>query len=214
MIATRQKQGAEVKTLQAIPVVGTPARGNGALRIDPPAGGGVSLLRRRPDGALTLEPASSARAAAKKIDRDALGLLWPQGTGRAAGWLFLRLSDAVAINGAVPLGLAWLAAEDLFAVGARVWFLAWRWTPQPVEAPAELRDKKCPVCGLPLAAAPVVACACGRWSHLEKPEAADDSEALNCYLTSAACGGCNEPASLEPRLLPEIPEKLTLIASD
>jgi hypothetical protein len=88
------------------------------------------------------------------------------------------------------------------------------WRPAAVEAPADLKDKPCPVCGGPLGAAPVIECACGRWVHLENPASPDDADALNCFLAAETCGECQRPAVLQAQAIPELPEKLACGSSD
>jgi len=56
--------------------------------------------------------------------------------------------------------------------------------------------------------APVVQCACGRWTHLERPEQPQSPDALNCYLAAGTCGDCGRAATLKPQIVPEPPEKL------
>jgi hypothetical protein len=123
-------------------------------------------------------------------------------------WVFVRCAGNVALNGLPPLAAAVLEPGDLLAIGDRSWLIASVWQPEAVDAPAEVRDKPCPVCGGALGIAPVVQCGCGRWAHLENASAPHDSNALNCYLAVGTCGGCGRRASLEPQVFPEVFDRL------
>ena len=68
-----------------------------------------------------------------------------------------------------------------------------------------VRAKVCPMCGDRLGVAPVVACVCGRFLHLERPESPEDEAALNCFLVAKVCGNCGQPTTLQPQLVPEPP---------
>ena len=137
------------------------------------------------------------------------------------GWLRVHLVDRETVWDLVPctgelglnnlpmcLPLANLESGDLLSLGNRFWMAASLWTPEPVDAPDELRDKPCPVCGGQLGLAQVVECACGRWTHLETPSSPHDTASLNCYLAAGKCGGCGRPALLEPQVFPEISDYL------
>jgi hypothetical protein len=102
----------------------------------------------------------------------------------------------------------------LLSLGDEFWVVSNVWSPEPIVAPPELADKNCPVCGLELGCAPVVACLCGNYMHLERPDDPNDPEALNCYLTKAQCGACQRPTGLEPQVVPEIPEALLVAEVD
>jgi len=127
------------------------------------------------------------------------------------GYLIPRQGE-LRLDGVAPLTLAMLHPGTLLSIGARRWFVTTQWQPEPSPAPAELAERKCPVCGGELKLAPVVQCTCGRYYHLEKPDAAASEPVLNCFL-AGACGLCNRPPSLEPVLTPEPPEKLMDVVS-
>jgi hypothetical protein len=141
-------------------------------------------------------------------DHAALAILHSKLVSREPEWDLITCSEQLAVNGLPCLPLVALEPGDLLAIGERFWLISSLWQPEAVEAPAELRDKPCPVCGGELGLAPVVQCGCGRWAHLEKPSAPDDQDALNCYLAAGRCGGCGRVASLEPQIFPEVSHQL------
>jgi hypothetical protein len=103
-----------------------------------------------------------------------------------------------------PLAAAVIEPGALLAVSERYWLISSLWLPERMEAPAELRDKPCPVCGGELGLAPVVQCGCGRWTHFENPSAPADKNALNCFIVAGTCGACGRSASLEPQVFPDV----------
>lgn len=123
-------------------------------------------------------------------------------------WVFVVCASNVALNGSSPLAVALVEPGGLLAIGDRCWLISSLWQPEPVDAPAELRDKPCPVCGGDLGLAPVVQCGCGRWTHLENAAAPHDKDALNCFIAPGTCGGCGRPALLKPQLFPEVSDRL------
>src|SRR5207249_3585639 len=116
------------------------------------------------------------------------------------------------IDGFAPLPLATLSPGSLVHLGEASWFVTARWQPAPGPAPPELAERKCPVCGGELKLAPVLQCICGRYVHLEKPDAPAGVDVLNCAL-AGPCGLCNRPPRLEPLLSPEPPDKLLDVTS-
>ena len=155
-------------------------------------------------------------AAGQQGDGEVVAVLWATGSGATAAWYLLPRSERLAINGLCPpLPLARLEPGGLLGVGRECWMVAAVWQPQPMPAPPELAAKKCPVCGGPLSLAPVVQCGeCGRWTHLERPDEPNSTEALNCFLAGGMCGECKRPASLAPQITPEPPEKLLSVADE
>lgn len=128
---------------------------------------------------------------------------------RDSAWVFVACASNVALNGlAPPLAVAVIEPGMLLAIGERHWLVSSLWRPEAVQAPDELRDKPCPVCGGELGLAPVVQCGCGRWTHLENASAPHDKDALNCFTAAGTCGGCGRRASLEPQMFPEVSELL------
>ncbi len=129
---------------------------------------------------------------------------------RDSAWMLAVCMNRVGLNGLTPpLAVTIIEPGELLTIGDRCWLISSLWQPEPVEAPAELRDKPCPVCGGELGRAPVVQCGCGRWMHLENPSAPYDKEALNCYMSAGTCGGCGRRATLEPQMFPEVSDRLT-----
>jgi hypothetical protein len=195
-----------MKTLCLVPVGGAGAPR--PVRVPPPgAGAGTLSVRLGDDGSLTVTPARDADQAPQpgrcapiaelKIRSTPLGLDW---------WLAPR-HPSLAVNGVAPLPLAALEPGDLLSSGAAWWLVASLWTAEPRPAPAELAGRQCPVCGGPLSAANVCQCPCGRFYHLEAPDAGDNEQVLNCYL-AAPCGLCGRQPTLEPTFWPEPAESL------
>jgi hypothetical protein len=142
-------------------------------------------------------------------DASLVGLLHLAAGGAAPSWMLIARSNHIGLNGQTPtLPIAAIGPGDLLSIGEQCWMVSSLWRPEPIDAPAELRDKPCPVCGGELGVARVVQCSCGRWSHLENPDAPDDPNALNCFLKAGACGECGRRASLEPQMIPEVPDSL------
>ncbi len=125
-----------------------------------------------------------------------------------AEWFVLDFSGQFTINDQPAFGIQRIAPGDLLCRGSESWFITERISPQPIDAPPSVRQKPCPTCGEKLGAAPVATCSCGRFLHLERPEAPDDPSALNCFLITKVCGGCGQPTTLEPQLVPEPPPPL------
>lgn len=136
-------------------------------------------------------------------------VLWSVDEGGHQAWYLTPRNGRVAINGSPPLPLARLEPGDLLAVDQTLAFASTSWAPVAQAAPADIADKPCPLCGEPLSVASVVQCPdCGLWTHLERPEEPDSTEALNCHLLGGQCSQCHRTASLERILIPEPPEKL------
>lgn len=123
-------------------------------------------------------------------------------------WFIVDPTHQFSINDQPTLGIQRFAPGDLLGRGLQSWFVTQRVSPQPIEAPASIREKICPMCGDKLGAAPVVECSCGRFLHLENPADPADEAALNCFLVARVCGSCGQPTTLEPRLVPEPPPQL------
>jgi hypothetical protein len=132
-------------------------------------------------------------------------------SGAGAGWILIACSMQLAVNGQSPvLPATVLELGDLLTIGEQGWMVSSLWQPRPMDAPDELRTKPCPVCGGALGTAPVVECACGRWSHLENAANIDDPNALNCFLQAGQCGECGRRASLDPQIVPEVPDSMRI----
>lgn len=132
-----------------------------------------------------------------------------------ANWFFVPASRRLGINGVTPpLPAVLLQPGTLLSLADEFWIVSSLWSPEPIDAPPDLAEKECPVCGLELKCSPVAACLCGNYMHLESPNQPDDPEALNCYLTKGICGSCQRPTSLEPQTVPEIPETLLAFEVD
>jgi hypothetical protein len=165
--------------------------GNGALNIAP-------LHHDRPQN-------STEQADCGEV----LALLRSEKSSGHQKWYLVTRSGRLGLNGITPpLPVAQLRPGALLSIDQQFWLVSTFWKPQPGPAPPEVADKECPVCGAELAQAPVVQCFCGRWTHLERPEQADDGDALNCYLAAPQCADCERPATLDPLLVPEPSEKL------
>ncbi len=128
-------------------------------------------------------------------------------THAAPTWWMIPRAESLALNGVRVLPLAALEPGDFLTAGIHRWLITFHWTPEPIPAPEAVASRECPVCGGCLSLAPVIRCPCGRYYHLEKPEAPDDAKVLNCYLTGR-CRVCQREPSLEPRYLPSAEEKL------
>jgi hypothetical protein len=193
----------------------------------------TNSLLLSPVGCSTITPAPRTKIDVPGAMVAAFDLLWngeslvaaPQGPDGPAGsriallavrreagetvWYLAAGCGELGVNGiSPPLPVMRLEPGALLSVGDRFWMVSVLWQPAAVDAPDELRDKSCPVCGGELQVAPVVQCVCGRWMHLERPEEPSDPNALNCYLVSDTCGNCGRPTSLSPQVLPEISERL------
>jgi hypothetical protein len=160
------------------------------------------------EAGIAIAPAGEGGGQAHPASGAPVAELWCQKAAADVEWWLVPRSPELLVNGITPLPLARLDGGDLLALGPRWWYVTSEWAPEAVDAPAELAERPCPVCGAALSFAKVCQCACGRYYHLEQPGAADDGEVLNCYL-SAPCNLCGREPSLEPRLVPEPPEQWT-----
>jgi len=172
------------------------------LRLPPVAAPveGVGLWRDG-RGALRVAPPDEPPVEEEAGRWEMLAVLAARQAAAGPTWWVMPRHAALMINGAAPLPLAMLEAGDLLTVGSHWRLVAGEWAPEPAPAPADAADKPCPVCGGALKLAPVCRCPCGRYYHLESPQAAD-AQALNCYL-AGPCGLCGRRPSLEPVLFPE-----------
>lgn len=206
-----------MKDLQLTPIFGGPLAAEPVRLGETPGHSAAFVLRRQDEnGNLAAEPVEHVdNPLGGPCGDGALALLRWSAAGRDPAWLLMPCSDDVGLNGMTPpFPLARLEPGDLLSSGDRFWMIATLWRPEAVEAPADLRDKPCPVCGGNLAVAPVIQCPCGRWVHLENPAEPDNPDALNCFLASGVCGGCGRRASLEPQVIPDVPEKLAAAPLD
>jgi hypothetical protein len=176
----------------------------GALRLvlAIPAGAGRVSPRVRAAATLGLDPDGKLLVGGCEV-ASPLGELHPVGSS----WFLLPSADGLLLNGSGPLPLAAIDPGSLLAAGSETWFVTAEWAPEPQDAPPELADRPCPVCGRELKLARVVKCACGRYAHLEDPALPDDPNLLNCHL-AGPCGVCGRPPALDPVLIPEPPEQL------
>jgi hypothetical protein len=168
-------------------------------------------LQLHNDGELSLNHAESKSQTPDVSPDDKWRVAWLRVhlVDREPVWDVIPCTDSLGLNNLPScLPLAHLEPGDLLTLGNRLWMAASFWKPEPIDAPDELRDKPCPICGGPLGLAPVVECACGRWTHLENPSSPHDTAALNCFLAAGKCGGCGRTALLEPQVFPEIPDCL------
>ena len=141
--------------------------------------------------------------------------MWTVPVTGGRGWYLVTPHASIGINGTSPvLPVARVEPGDLLSIGDRFWFVSTLLRPELMDAPAELRDKPCPVCGGELGLAQVVQCSCGRWMHLERPDDPDAADALNCFLAAGRCGGCGRQSSLEPIIIPAVPERMTAALDD
>ena len=116
--------------------------------------------------------------------------------------LLIGASRGVQLNGRRPFVIATIEPGDLLSVNGKTWLLIQLWRPEPTAAPTDVADKPCPVCGGPLALAPVVRHTCGSFYHFQSPDRPHDVEALNCYVAAGACSGCAAPLDLRPAIIP------------
>lgn len=150
---------------------------------------------------------SGPKGIPKKAVRFA-SLLYRDSANSNPTWLFAPLSPSVMHNGIRPLPLAIIEPSHVLAFEDQTWLVTELWRPTPFPAPEKIADKECSVCAGQMKLAPVIQCPCGRYYHLERPDALDDPNALNCYVTSGMCGLCERKPSLEPQFLPVPPEEL------
>jgi hypothetical protein len=150
---------------------------------------------------------------AAKNDAERIGVLHAKTSGAETTWFLLSGCKTLAVNGSPLLPIRQLDPGSVLSLGSKCWWISSFWQPRPVDAPADLADKLCPVCGATLGLVPVVRCACGRWTHLERPEEPTSQEALNCYLAAPSCP-CGLPATLEAQISPEPPGRLLPVAED
>ena len=131
-------------------------------------------------------------------------------SGSDQSWFLISQSQQLHINGKSPLALAALEPGDIVSIGDSDWWLAQLYSPTPIEAPATLAGKLCPVCGgdLAMPGIRIILCCCGRALHCEAPDDPANKQALNCFFEAATCGQCGQPCTLEARLIPESPAKL------
>jgi hypothetical protein len=166
-------------------------------------------LRLGDDGGLVSEPITDWSVPNRHNDASFAALLYRKADGAHPSWMLIAGSKRIGLNGQAPtLPIAAVEPGDLLTIGESGWLVSSLWSPQALTAPADVRDKPCPVCGGELGFAQVVQCACGRWSHLENPADADDPNALNCFLKAGVCGECGRRASLEPQIVPAVPATL------
>jgi len=165
-----------------------------------------SVLKLKRNGQLTVGPTESSSKQKPKFLLATLSCR--QNTADDATWWLINHSQQLTVNGIRPLSLCALEPGDLIAVKQEYWMVTVLWTPEPEPVPEKLADRDCPVCGGKLKLAPVIPCACGRYYHLENPQEPDNTELLNCYLTSGACGMCHREPTLEQQLIPEPHEKM------
>lgn len=165
------------------------------------------LLGCRPSGTLTVHSLAPRGLAAhdRETESRPLAVVASRASGSDVSWYLLPLAAIVSVNGLSPLPLVRLDSGSVLTFGCRGWWVATLFSPTPQAAPPELQDKLCPVCGGPLGLAPVVRCPCGRWSHLERPDAPQSAEALNCYIAAAACI-CGRATTLSPEICPRPPQ--------
>lgn len=197
-----------MKAIQFIPTMEKHAT-HSAVLIEEPAGESGSFQLLWGDDDLL----HSAEISGESTTSELLATLhYRSESGQSAWYLVtgMHKGHCLAVNGITPpLRLMRLEPGTLLSVRDNIWMVATVWTPEPVEVPEELRDKSCPVCGGELHFARVVQCSCGRWTHLERPDAPrDDGNVLNCYLQSDTCSSCDRPTTLEPQVMPDVPETL------
>ncbi len=155
-------------------------------------------------GGFRVSPENKVRASSNRL----ASLLYREEANSNSQWLLSPLSAAVMHNGIRPLSLTMIDPGDVLAVENQSWLTSELWRPIACEAPENIAEKECSVCGGALNLAPVIQCPCGRYYHLERPETPDDPQALNCYLTAGMCGLCERKPSLDPQFLPVPPEEL------
>jgi hypothetical protein len=207
-----------MKALQLVPVMRDVQHSAvGPLTVCETPGIGASYaLRLSVAHNLTGELLADAVEASPTIDvsEPIIALLRYCGDVTNSTWVFVMCANGVALNGSSPLPAVVVEPGALLAIGDLFWQIASLWQPEPVETPAELRDKPCPVCGGELGLAQVVQCGCGRWTHLENASAPNDKDALNCFIAAGACGGCGRSAVLEPQISPEISDRICVDSLD
>ncbi len=159
-------------------------------------------LRRSEAGCLIAHPLADQATHHARSEADHLGTLYSVPTHHGCELFLLRTADGVQVNGRRPLAVGRIQPGDLLAAEGHTWMVTLLWRPEPMEVPAELADKCCPVCGGQLALAPVVRHLCGRFYHFERPDRPAETDALNCYLAAGTCGGCESPLGLEPQMMP------------
>jgi hypothetical protein len=167
----------------------------------------VLLVAR--EGSLAVEQADAATRREEQEEQcRRVATLKLAGAGAEKAWYLIPQDDELAVNGfCPPLPLVRLDEGDFLTWGPRAWLVAAYWRPGPGPAPAELAEKRCPVCGGELRLAPVVQCACGTWKHLERPDEPESKDALNCYLAGGKCA-CGRQPVMRPEISTELPEKL------
>lgn len=182
-----------------------------AVTVQEPLGADSTHLVVLRDGQLTAVPVDHGGDLMAGVVDSILAIAFLRWCGRRSdpAWFLAPISRRLAVNGWPPLPLACIAPGDLVSVGERYWFVANLQSPEPTEAPEEMQSQMCPVCGAELGLATVAQCqGCGRLAHLERPDAPNDPDALNCFLVAGVCGQCNQPLSLAPQALPEPPREL------
>jgi hypothetical protein len=202
-----------MKNLVLIPVEQGPRRGQHAVRIDT-AQAAAELMRDNDVGlaarSLDAQTADNGNGAAGDA-REPVAALHGLASGDERAWYLVPHAQDLQLNGKRPLSLAALEPGDIVSVGSGDWWVAQLFTPTRIDPPENLAGKCCPVCGFDLVELkiPVVGCSCGRtFYHLEKPEEPDNPDVLNCWLKANQCASCQQPCSMEPRLIPEAPIKL------
>src|SRR2546428_123367 len=131
----------------------------GSLMLLPEVAGPARLHLSAADG-LVVHPAQYAGDGACAAELFAHG----------AAWYLIPRHPGLQIDGLTPLGLVALQPGQLLTLGSVSWLITTQWQPQCEPTPAEVADKSCPVCGMPLQLAPTIECICGRRYHLEKPD--------------------------------------------
>ncbi len=182
------------------------------LRIAEPAAGCATIaLYCDPDGVLhaqSVDGDGCGEISTAVANAALLGYLRYVDRDGAGDWLFVGHHRQLGLNGvSPPLPVMAIEPGALLSFRGDFWHCAQEWTPEVATPPEHLRERPCPVCGAPLSAAPAVECLCGCWTHLQKPEAPEDTEALNCFLHVGTCQ-CQRKTSLAPRKEPEVPAPL------
>jgi len=200
-----------MKALQLTPTMQETATQPSVLIEEPAGDAGCFRLSLADDGTLQGEELSGDSQNGNDESAALAKLHYRSESGQSAWYLVpeSQKRHRLAVNGITPpLLMMRLEPGTLLSAGENIWMTATVWTPEPVDVPEELRDKSCPVCGGELHLAQAVQCTCGRWMHLERPEQPDDPNALNCYLMSDTCSNCKQPTTLEPQVMPDVPDKL------
>lgn len=159
-------------------------------------------LSRSQGGRLVAQPESDLGTSQSRSAANFLATLYIVPVDHSCEMYLIGAQDSVQLNGRRPFVVANIQPGDLIAAHGATWMVVTLWRPEPMEAPSESADKCCPVCGGPLALAPVVRHTCGRFYHLERPDTPENTDVLNCYLAAGACSGCDLPLGLEPLVLP------------